>query len=73
MPLTANSLIYYNLVNFILKAKLLTNYIIENFILFYIITNKSFNLYFNTIFNKNWMKRLLLIYTTLTRYYIKGN
>ena len=32
MPLTANSLIYYNPVNFILKTKPLTNYIIEDII-----------------------------------------
>jgi len=73
MPLIVNSLIYYNLVNFILKAKLLANYIIEDIIKFSIITNKSSNLYFNTILNKNQTKRLPLIYTTLARYYIKGN
>jgi hypothetical protein len=32
MPLIANSLIYCDLVNFMLKAKLLANYIIENII-----------------------------------------
>ena len=32
MPLTVNSLIYYNPVDFILKAKLLANYIIKNIV-----------------------------------------
>jgi hypothetical protein len=32
MPLIVNSLMYYNLVNFMLKAKLLANCIIENII-----------------------------------------
>ena len=32
MPLIVNSLIYYNPVNFIFKAKLLANYITENII-----------------------------------------
>jgi len=32
MPLIANSLIRCNLVNFILKAKLLANYTIENIV-----------------------------------------
>ena len=73
MLLTVNSLIHYNPVNFILKAKPLANHMIENIISSRIITNKSSNLYFNAILNKNGMKRFLLIYITLTRYYMKGD
>jgi hypothetical protein len=32
MPLIVNSLMHYNLVNFIFKVKLLANYTIENII-----------------------------------------
>ena len=53
MPLIVNSLMYCNPVDFILKAELLANYIIKNIIWSSIITNKSSNLYFNAIFNKN--------------------
>src|SRR5438045_9379083 len=73
MLLTANSLMCCDPVKFIFKAKPLTNHMTENIISSSIITNKSSNLCFNAILNKNQLKHLPLICTTLTRYHTKGN
>src|SRR5438045_9560525 len=69
MLLTANSLMCCDPVKFIFKAKPLTNHMTENIISSSIITNKSSNLCFNAILNKNQLKHLPLICTTLTRFH----
>jgi hypothetical protein len=51
----------------------MANHMTENIIWSSIIANKSSNLCFNAILNKNKTKRLLLICPTLTRYHTKGN